>query len=136
MSIGDKLIALRKKKGLTQEEVAKKLKVTRKLVSEWEDDKAVPGMDMVSPICELYNITSNELLSEQNTEKEFKEEVKECKDKCKDEFSLYGQLKSIFSLLTLIIYLFISFITMAWHLTWIIWIIFALIMEIVKLIVF
>lgn len=48
---------------------------------------------------------------------------------------LYKQIDDIAGLITVIIYLVISFITMAWHITWIIWIIYALIMEIIKLII-
>lgn len=46
----------------------------------------------------------------------------------------YKVTEKLISLITLIIYLLISFLTCAWHSTWIIWIIYALVMEIVKLI--
>ena len=52
----------------------------------------------------------------------------------KHENKTYKQIESILSTITLIIYLSISFITMAWHITWFIWLIYALVMEIVKLI--
>ncbi len=42
--------------------------------------------------------------------------------------------EKLISLITLIIYLLISFITGSWHITWIMWIIYVLVMEIVKLI--
>lgn len=38
MSLGEKLLSLRKKKGLSQEEVADLLHVTRQTVSKWETD--------------------------------------------------------------------------------------------------
>ena len=48
--------------------------------------------------------------------------------------SNYKIIEEIISLITLIIYLLISFITCAWNITWIIWVIYALVMEIIKLI--
>ena len=42
MSLGDKLYELRKKQGLTQEEAAEKLGVTRQTVSKWETDQSTP----------------------------------------------------------------------------------------------
>ena len=48
---------------------------------------------------------------------------------------LVKQIDEILSIFTCILYLCISFMTMAWHITWIIWLIYALVMEIVKLII-
>ena len=62
MSIGGKLYDLRKKKGLSQEEVADKLNVSRQTVSKWETDQSMPDFDKIVPICELYSITTDELL--------------------------------------------------------------------------
>ncbi len=62
MSIGGKLYELRKKKGLSQEEVAEKLNVSRQTVSKWETDQSQPEFDKIVPICELYSITADELL--------------------------------------------------------------------------
>ena len=42
----------------------------------------------------------------------------------------------IFAMLFLIVYLFVSFITMAWHITWILWLVFALVELIIKLILY
>ena len=47
---------------------------------------------------------------------------------------VYNQLESIISASTLLIYLLISFITKAWHITWIIWILYVIVMEIIKFI--
>ena len=62
MSLGEKLLNLRKEKHLSQEEVADRLNVTRQTVSKWETDQSTPDFDKIMPICELYGITSNELL--------------------------------------------------------------------------
>lgn len=61
MSLGAKLLKLRKKKGLSQEEVADILHVTRQTVSKWETDQSMPDFDKVVPICNLYGISTEEL---------------------------------------------------------------------------
>lgn len=57
---------------------------------------------------------------------------KENKEKIKDP--VLKNIVSIITLLTTCIYLLISFLTMAWHITWIIWIIYSIIIKIVELI--
>ena len=57
------------------------------------------------------------------------------KKKEKEELTAQKRINNILEIITLIIYLGVSFLTMAWHLTWIIWIIYALIYEIVSLII-
>lgn len=55
-------------------------------------------------------------------------------EKVERENNLRKQIEEIISIFFAIIYLVISFYTMAWHITWIIWVVFALISEILKLI--
>lgn len=75
MTLGEKLYELRKKEHLSQEEVAEKLNVTRQTVSKWETDESKPDFDKIVPICELYGISSEELLKGESIEK--REEVEE-----------------------------------------------------------
>lgn len=63
MTLGERLTELRKKMNLSQEDVAEKLNVTRQTVSKWELDQSTPDFDKILPICKLYNITSEELLT-------------------------------------------------------------------------
>ena len=72
MSLGERLLELRKSKHLSQEELAYKLDVTRQTISKWETDQSTPDFDKIMPLCELYGITSDELLTGA-----FKEKVKE-----------------------------------------------------------
>lgn len=65
MSLGEKLLKLRKKKGLSQEEVADILHVTRQTVSKWETDQSMPDFDKVLPICNLYEINTEELFHDE-----------------------------------------------------------------------
>lgn len=62
MLLPERLIKLRKAAGLSQEEVAEKLEVTRQTVSKWETGQSSPDLDKVLPLCDLYNVTPDELL--------------------------------------------------------------------------
>jgi len=73
MTLGERLVKLRKEKGLSQEEVAEKLNVSRQSVSKWELDQSLPDFDKIIPLCELYEIETDELLkgsSDKKTEEE------------------------------------------------------------------
>ncbi len=63
MNIGEKLFELRRQKNLSQEEVADKLNVSRQTVSKWETNQSVPDFDKIMPLCELYGIGVEELLT-------------------------------------------------------------------------
>lgn len=70
MNIGEKLFELRKSRNLTQDDVAEKLEVTRQTVSKWETNQSTPDFDKIVPLCELYGITPNELLTEEKQKQE------------------------------------------------------------------
>ncbi len=60
--MGEKLRQLRRKKGLSQEAVAKELGISRQAVSKWETDIAQPDLDNLKKICEILEISADELL--------------------------------------------------------------------------
>lgn len=62
MSLGENLQRLRKEKGLSQEDVAQKLFVSRQSVSKWENGNAEPGVDNLKALAELYGVTLDELM--------------------------------------------------------------------------
>ena len=53
----------RKKKGLTQEKLAQKLFISEKTVSKWECGKGFPDSSLILPLCQVLDISANELLS-------------------------------------------------------------------------
>jgi len=63
MTIGERLLKLRKEKNLSQEELANILDVSRQTVSKWETDQSLPDSDKIIPLCECFGITSDELLT-------------------------------------------------------------------------
>ena len=67
MKFGDKLIALRKKKGLSQEELAEKLGVSRQSVSKWESNNTYPETDKIVQICNIFECTMDDLINDNIT---------------------------------------------------------------------
>lgn len=68
MNLGEKLYELRRTKNLSQENVAEQLNVTRQTISKWETNQSTPDFDKIVPLCELYGITPNELLTDKKPE--------------------------------------------------------------------
>ena len=203
MTLGERLTELRKKKNLSQEDVAEKLNVTRQTVSKWELDQSLPDFDKILPLCKLYNITSDELLTGRKTDsnndnmeynlmtdeeinkktaiavsqsvglfilsviwivigssiKFISDEVlvgifllivgigvvnliyklsvlpeKSSEVKKKAKKKKVRKYDDVLAILTLIIYLAVSFATSAWHITWMLWIVYALVCEIFHII--
>lgn len=202
MKINEKIYSLRKEHNLSQEELADKLNVSRQTVSKWELGESCPDFDKIVPLCEVFNIGTEELLRDskeikQIEEKENKVDVVKAILICisiffyffaiigtvlaeevfklneglvaatfltlaaigtiilvftlltrrspkkptseeinnmKDKSPLIKSVISILSLVTVCIYLLVSFLTGAWHITWIIWIVFAIAIEIIRLI--
>lgn len=64
MTIGEKISQLRTAKGISQEQFAEKISVSRQSVSKWEMDQALPQIDKVLQICELFDISTDELLQD------------------------------------------------------------------------
>lgn len=67
MKFGDKLILLRKQKGLSQEELAEKLGVSRQSVSKWESNYTYPETDKIVQICNLFDCSMDDLINENIT---------------------------------------------------------------------
>lgn len=65
MSFGEQLQLLRRGHGLTQEEFAQQLKVSRQAVSKWESSKGYPEIEKIIYICNYYGITMDELFAEE-----------------------------------------------------------------------
>ena len=196
MKINEKIYSLRKQAGLSQEELADKLNVSRQTVSKWELGDSTPDFDKIVPLCNLFGISTEELLRDKKIDKEvddnkpdtikavlisisvllyfigivfivFGEEYlnlsdgilvpiflficglatativftcmtrpskREKKEVIEKKDPVFKGIVSIVALLTTCVYLLVSFITMAWHITWIIWVIYALIVRIIALI--
>ena len=63
MELNEKLQELRKQKGLTQEELAEHLFVSRTAISKWESGRGYPNIDSLKAISKFFSVTIDELLS-------------------------------------------------------------------------
>ena len=62
MNLGKNIELLRKNFGVTQEELATKLGLSRQAIYKWEKDKATPTIENIMKICELFDLDINDFL--------------------------------------------------------------------------
>lgn len=65
MKLNDKIFEYRKLKSWSQEELADKLNVSRQTISKWETGKAIPELDKLITLADLFNITVDELVKDE-----------------------------------------------------------------------
>ena len=83
MSLGNNLFNARKKKGLSQENTAEKLGVSRQTISKWETDETLPDICQAKKLSTLYGLSLDELIEYNIDEKEIQDMI----DKTNDEIS-------------------------------------------------
>jgi len=66
MKIGSYLVTARKKRGLSQEDVAQSLEVSRQSVSLWECDQTIPSLDNLISLSNLYNVSISILTGQED----------------------------------------------------------------------
>lgn len=108
--IGKFIAECRKKKNLTQNELAEILGVTEKSISNWENGRNMPDLSLFKPLCDELNITINDLISGEKIEKEeyqekFEENIVNTIDYSTKRLKKYS---SVISLIFIIFGLFIS----------------------------
>lgn len=89
MTFGEKLKDARKEAGLSQEQLAQKLSVSRSAVAKWESDKGMPDVNNLKAMAQLLNISVDYLLDED--EKLSFNETKEAIDL--DSFEVSGKCR-------------------------------------------
>ena len=76
--IGKFILECRKAKNLTQSELAEKLGVSDKSVSNWENGRNMPDLSLFKPLCEILDISINDLVSgEKVTKDKYQEKLEE-----------------------------------------------------------
>ena len=68
--IGKFIAKIRKEKNMTQQELAKKLNITDRAISHWENGRSMPDAGIMLELCKLLDINVNELLSAKKIIKE------------------------------------------------------------------
>lgn len=80
MSLGANLFNARKKRGLSQEEVAEKLGVSRQTISKWELDETLPDICQSKKLANLYRLSLDELIEFDIDVKEIQEMIDKTDD--------------------------------------------------------
>lgn len=103
--IGKYIAIKRKEKNLTQEEFAVKLGITFKAVSKWECGKGLPDVSLFNEICNILNISLEELLSGEDKSKGNNETINYIKYQKKNyrKKSIIGIILSLFIIMFLIL---------------------------------
>ena len=65
MILADKIIELRKKSGMTQDELAEKLGVSRQSVSKWEGAQSTPDLARILKLAEIFSVSTDVLLKDE-----------------------------------------------------------------------
>lgn len=75
MSLGKKIQTLRMQKGMSQENLAEQVCVSRQAVSKWELDQSIPDLDYVIQISEIFGVSVDYLVKEdcENSTNDYKE---------------------------------------------------------------
>lgn len=76
MNLGSKIANLRKKKKMTQQELADKLYVTNKTISSWESNRTEPDLVMISQLSELFEVSISSFFDETSIKNAIETEIK------------------------------------------------------------
>ncbi len=68
MALGETLIVLRKRKGLSQEQLAEKLDLTRQTISKWELNQSTPDISYIIQLSEFFEVTTDYLIKGEQME--------------------------------------------------------------------
>jgi transcriptional regulator with XRE-family HTH domain len=101
VKLNEKILTLRKKQGLSQEELAEKLNVSRQAVSRWEVGSAQPDASNILQLSKLFGVTADYLLNDEyesdrdvpivrRTERRSKENLQKIAGICLGAFGLLG----------------------------------------------
>ena len=100
MEFGEKLQELRKNKGLTQEELAEELYVSRTAISKWESGRGYPSIDSLKDISKFFSVSIDDLLS---GEKLLSIAEKENKSNIRNMCDLLFSIVDLFSIVLIVL---------------------------------
>ena len=85
MNLGNSLFDARKKRGLSQEEVAQKIGVSRQTISKWETNETIPDIYQSKKMAKLYNVSLDELIEFDVDLQEIEEMIEKSDDKINEK---------------------------------------------------
>lgn len=144
VSIGNRLYQYRRKSGLSQEELAAKLGVSRQAVSKWERAEAEPDTDNLINLSKIYGVTLDELIntdpadsaarsSDSSDDEINTDDNSEKKNVVKNEITKKLMVSRLpITLITVFIYLVLGFFFDLWHPGWIVFIMIPVLMSFIS----
>ena len=105
MNLGDKILQLRKKNGLSQEQLGEKVDVTRQTISNWELGETTPNPEQLKKMSKAFNVSVDEILD--NDSKEF------LMNKISNTEKLAGIIIKILKVIGIVIVIYIIFMIIA-----------------------
>ena len=106
---------LRTDKGMSQNDLAELIPIDRSVISKWERGEAFPPIDKMKILCDIFNVSIDELISgELKTSENEKEQAKNVLDFLLKQDSKYKRLK-LFSIIIFIVALIISFLFLIYY---------------------
>ena len=105
MNLGDKILQLRKKNGLSQEQLGEKVDVTRQTISNWELGETTPNPEQLKKMSKAFNVSIDEILD--NDSKEF------LMNKISNTEKLAGIIIKILKVMGIVIVVYIIFMIIA-----------------------
>ncbi len=75
MKLHEKIYYCRKKSGMSQETLAEKIGVSRQAISKWETGDAVPELSKLKSLCDIFGVTADWMISEDEPEETSKKEA-------------------------------------------------------------
>lgn len=92
MTLGQKLKEIRKRFGLSQEQLAEIINVSRQAITKWENDGGLPDITNLQELSKVFGITVDYLLNDENQLPALSMKKELNKDKYKSKLSSYGEI--------------------------------------------
>lgn len=125
LQIANRLLQLRKERGLSQEELADQLGISRQAVSKWERAEASPDTDNLICLAKLYNVSLDYLLQTEDSletikTEQIKEEAKIIVDDDAKKPKVLNMLSGLIPVLITITYFILGGVFNLWHPGWLV----------------
>ena len=92
MTLGQKLKEMRTRLGLSQEQFAKTINVSRQAITKWESDKGIPDISNLQELSEIFGVTIDYLLNDEKNLSALSMKIKLEKEKYKNKLSMYSKV--------------------------------------------
>ena len=92
--LGDNIVALRKKMGLSQQELAERIHVVRQTVSKWEKNLSVPDAAALVALADALDVTTAALLGEKEPEKDAQPDIAAALSRINDQLAIQNRRRS------------------------------------------